>query len=77
MAIFSIDYKDDEEAADFADQSGVFEIVQTSSSHGKAMRQVQWASLWRVGQCLVLCVCRWSPLDQSHGAMMPTSQSLY
>lgn len=34
------DYDVDKEARYFADQSGVFEIVDTKSSHGKAMRQV-------------------------------------
>ncbi len=33
-------YDVDSEAKYFADQSGVFEIVDTKSSHAKAMRQV-------------------------------------
>ncbi len=34
-------YDVDSEAKYFADQSGVFEIVDTRSSHAKAMRQVR------------------------------------
>ncbi len=36
----SAGYDVDSEARYFADQSGVFEIVDTKGSHGKAMRQV-------------------------------------
>ena len=45
MAILSVGYPDGQEASNFADQSGVFEIVNTSSYIGKVMRQVQWGTL--------------------------------
>lgn len=40
IGFLNIDYPLNEEARYFADQSGVFEIVDLGDSHGKAMRQV-------------------------------------